>query len=1665
MTQMTTTCCSPIFRLNAPIERSDPLAAAGSAQGPDPRPGRSRARLNLFPAAALLLGALSLFAPAPAEAQVPAAPTNVRGEAAGTGVLNVSWTAPAGTLILYNVHYTSAPETGPGAVSNNDANLGSDPAKSWVAAAVNDNVSPPPTVQEISGLIDGTAYRIRVRAVGSGGTGPWGFGTGTPQPAPPSDPVNLTATAGHTTLRLSWNTNPAGGQPTSHDVHYTSSKFVSENQEPVRVGSNPAHNWVKERYSGAATSHTLTGLTNGTPYYVAVRAKNSAASSGWAKVTGTPLDRTVSLSASPTQVTEGSSVTVTATLSRSHSSALTIPVTVSTGSPNTAEPGDVGTLTSITIAANSTSGSGSISTNQDTDDNDETFTVALGTSLPSAVAAGSPSAVRVTIRDDDGGGGGGPSPTPTVSLSASPNPVDEGSPVTVTALLSSALSSAVTIPLSLTAGTAETGDYGALASITVESGATSGTGTVTTNQDADTDDETFTVELGNLPSSVTAGSPAAVEVTILDDGDGGGGGGGDETSLAPTVSLSASPNPVDEGSSVTVTARLSEALPSAVTIPLTISSGTAEPGDYGSLPDITIGSGSTTGTGTMTTSQDADSDDETFTVALGSLPSSVTAGSPTAVEVTILDEGPPNRAPAVSASCDPCTVAPRGEVRLTATASDPDGDPLTYAWSAPRGGFAGPVDEAATRWRAPADTGRVEISVRVSDGRGGTASATVFVEVANAAPAFGEPRYTFELRENEDGRVRPVPLGSALAEDPDGDEVTYALASGTADLFAVGAQDGTVTYVGPGEDHETEPNRYELAVSARDPHGAEARAQVTVVVTNVNEPPEAAADSAATEEDVSVLIDVLANDTDVEGDALSIESVTAPSHGTARVAAGGGVEYAPEADYYGPDLFTYTVSDGGGGTATAEVVVAVAPINDAPEAVADTAATAEDVSVLIDVLANDTDVEGDALSIESVTAPSHGTARVAASGGVEYAPEADYNGPDLFTYTVSDGGGGTATAEVVVAVAPINDAPVAAPDSAATAEDVSVLIDVLANDTDAEGDALRIESVTAPSHGTARVAASGGVEYAPEADYNGPDRFTYTVSDGGGGTATAEVAVAVASVNDAPEAVGAIPDQALEEGGESVTLDLAPYFADREGDPLAYTAVSSDPGVAAVSVAGSALTLTPVGYGPASIEVTASDPGGLSAAQTFAVNSSDRMVRAVLDETLAAMARAHLASARMTLGRRVGPGGGADERSRLTLEGRRVPLDRAGVRAAAERLFAGWAAARRLRGARLAQLAANTAGGRGTGRPSSPADLASSLGLTGFGDMGGLGATSGGTEFLFAWGGGSWRLWGQGDFQSFAGDPVPERGYEGDLRTGWVGLDRALGERWLAGVAVAGSRGGGDWRAGTASGRIKTTQAALHPYLRWSDGTMSVWTIVGGGLGSAENVRAAGRVGESGLGLGLGLVEVRRRLTGLFGLRADAAWARLTTGAGGESVDGLSAAVDQQRLGIELTPSMRVGTLALELFGEASARRDGGAGQTGSGIEIAGGLRALSGPVRINAQGRILVLHSAEGYGERGLGVTFSAGSLSEEEGLSFSVSPRWGGPAAASGALWEERLGGLGPPGATAYGPWSLDARGRYALRLPDGRLLAWSGGFSRSGAGWGLTIGGGLELAAFRD
>ena len=535
---------------------------------------------------------------------------------AGAGKLDLRWTAPAqnGAAISgYDVHYTSAAS---GTVTNSAAASGSDPAAAWVDASHSGTAA----TQTIASLAnDGTQYRWRVRARNTHGAGGWAFGTGrtlvgvslsaNPNPVTEGADVTVTATlaASGAAVTIPVTVSTSGSNTAeAGDVGTLTGIAVAAGQTTGTgtVGTNDDADTLDETFTVALNTAAMPSgyLATGT-------------TSVQVTITDNNMPK-VSLSASPDPVTEGSSVTVTATLSSPISSEVTIPVTISTDGANTAESGDVGTLASITIAAEATSGTGTIATNQDTDTLDETFTVSLGT-LPSAVTAGSPTSVVVTIDDDD---------MPTVSLSAAPEPVVEGSSVTVTATLSSPISGEVTIPLTITDNTAESGDRGTLASITIAAEATTGTGAIATHQDADTLDETFTVSLGALPTEVTAGSPSEVTVTIDDDD-------------MPTVSLSVDQDRPTEGESVTLTVTLSSPISGAVAIPLTVTLGTAESGDITAPASITIAAEQTTGTGTLTTHHDAGHLDETFTVSLGStLPTAVLAGSPASVTVTIVDD-------------------------------------------------------------------------------------------------------------------------------------------------------------------------------------------------------------------------------------------------------------------------------------------------------------------------------------------------------------------------------------------------------------------------------------------------------------------------------------------------------------------------------------------------------------------------------------------------------------------------------------------------------------------------------------------------------------------------------------------------------------------------------------------------------------------------------------------------------------------------------------------------------------------------------------------------------------------------------------------------------------------------------------------------------------------
>ena len=330
---------------------------------------------------------------------------------------------------------------------------------------------------------------------------------------------------------------------------------------------------------------------------------------------------------------------------------------------------------------------------------------------------------------------------------------------------------------------------------------------------------------------------------------------------------------------------------------------------------------------------------------------------------------------------------------------------------------------------------------------------------------------------------------------------------------------GTFTYTPPAGFSGNDNFRYTVS----DGKGGEARGTVQIAVNTVNEAPQAGADSISTTEGNPVTTgNVLANDTDPDGDSLSVSGVDGRSAqgGTVVDNGDGTFTYTPPAGFSGTDSFAYTVSDGKGGEAQGTVnvtVTKVVPINNPPVAENDSATTMQDTPVTIAVLANDSDPDGDTVTVKGVdeTSAQGGSVVDNGDGSFTYTPVAGYAGSDSFNYMIGDGKGGQAQGRVDITVeraASGNEAPQAVDDNAATDVDTAVTItDVLANDSDADGDPLSIIAVDSESAQGGSVVdnGDGSFTYTPPTGYSGADTFTYTISDGNGGEATGTVTISV----------------------------------------------------------------------------------------------------------------------------------------------------------------------------------------------------------------------------------------------------------------------------------------------------------------------------------------------------------------------------------------------------------------------------------------------------------------------------------------------------------------------------------------------------------------------------
>ena len=386
---------------------------------------------------------------------------------------------------------------------------------------------------------------------------------------------------------------------------------------------------------------------------------------------------------------------------------------------------------------------------------------------------------------------------------------------------------------------------------------------------------------------------------------------------------------------------------------------------------------------------------------------------------------------------------------------------------------------------------------------------------------------------NDNGGSNPV----TVVEASDG-------AKGTVEVF-----DDAVVYWPAQDATGTDSSTYTIADSA----GRRSHATVEVTITPVNDDPVAADDTFTVDEGAGPAVDVLANDTDVDGDELSVTAAGPAGHGTV-VLNGGVVRYWPDTGFSGVDTFDYSVDDGHGGSDAATVTFTV-PANEPPIATDDDLEVEEDTLGVVAVLANDHDPDDDPLAVVDHGTGTKGSVLDGNNNELWYHPYDDATGSDQFTYTVSDGHGGTAEGTVHVTIVPVNDPPVAADDELEVSEGaVATTVDVLGNDDDDDGDVLVIEAAGPAEHGTVELA-DGSLTYRPAPAFSGSDGFAYTVVDGHGGSDTGSVSVTVSADTMPPSvAAGAVAVAGSTLGRSTVRLRFR-WSASDGGSGIASQAV------------------------------------------------------------------------------------------------------------------------------------------------------------------------------------------------------------------------------------------------------------------------------------------------------------------------------------------------------------------------------------------------------------------------------------------------------------------------------------------------------------------------------
>ncbi|MBH0229758.1 Ig-like domain-containing protein [Halobacillus yeomjeoni] len=529
-------------------------------------------------------------------------------------------------------------------------------------------------------------------------------------------------------------------------------------------------------------------------------------------------------------------------------------------------------------------------------------------------------------------------------------------------------------------------------------------------------------------------------------------------------------------------------------------------------------------------------------------------------------------------------------VRGRVSGTDPDGDSLTYSkGSSPSHGTVEIHSDGNWSYSPSNDyVGGDSFKVLVSDGKGGTATSTVSINVeppVNLLPTVDNYTANTELNKAVSGKV--------IGNDADGDPLTYSIETSPEHGTLEVTKEGSWTYQ-PSKDYK---GIDQFSIEVNDGKGGVVTSSITVNVSEpANHAPTVENYNMTTQENNAISGKVSGIDSD--GDPLSYTNGSGPKHGKVSVNIDGSWTYTPLQGYTGMDSFTINVSDGKGGTSFSTVSINVLePVNQLPTISNHNEKTEQNHSVSGKVEGKDSD--GDALTYSAGESPSHGAAEVNADGSWTYTPQEDFYGTDSFPIKVSDGRGGVATSTILINVLePVNNLPTVSNYNEVIFQGGHISGRIEGKDVD--GDLLTYHLGKGSSHGTEEVNADGSWAYTPDKGYIGEDRFTIEVSDGKGGVTTLEVSILIKEIiNHLP-----VVDNYNVVTEQNQPLEGKVEGSDSDGDPLLYSkAKDPEHGVVKVDEGGS-WTYTPVeGYsGPDSFSVRVDDGKGGAATSTILVN-------------------------------------------------------------------------------------------------------------------------------------------------------------------------------------------------------------------------------------------------------------------------------------------------------------------------------------------------------------------------------------------------------------------------------------------------------------------------------